>query len=64
MSRTSHAAFSRQDANDWPPNGWRLEREMFRDEAPRSITPRPAYPAFRELLVGRKPVYERKAAVP
>ena len=47
-----HAAFSRQDANDWPPNGWYPEQKMSRDEALRSITLWPAYAAFQESLIG------------
>ena len=47
-----HAAFSRQDANDWPPNGWHSEQKMTRDEALRSITLWPAYAAFQESLMG------------
>jgi predicted amidohydrolase YtcJ len=47
-----HAAFSRQDANNWPPNGWYPEQKMTRDEALRSITLWPAYAAFQEKLMG------------
>jgi len=47
-----HAAFSRQDARDWPPNGWYPEQKMTRDEALRSITLWPAYAAFQENVMG------------
>jgi predicted amidohydrolase YtcJ len=47
-----HAAFSRQDARDWPPNGWYPEQKMTRDEALRSITLWPAYAAFQENVIG------------
>ena len=47
-----HAAFSRQDEHDWPPNGWYPEQKMTRDEALRSITLWPAYAAFQESVIG------------
>jgi predicted amidohydrolase YtcJ len=47
-----HAAFSRQDAHNWPPNGWYPEQKMTREEALRSITLWPAYAAFQESLMG------------
>jgi predicted amidohydrolase YtcJ len=47
-----HAAFSRQDANNWPPNGWFPEQKMTREEALRSITLWPAYAAFQEHIMG------------
>jgi predicted amidohydrolase YtcJ len=47
-----HAAFSRQDAHDWPPNGWYPEQKMTREEALRSITLWPAYAAFQEAIMG------------
>jgi predicted amidohydrolase YtcJ len=47
-----HAAFSRQDANNWPPNGWYPEQKMTREEALRSITLWPAYSAFQENIMG------------
>jgi len=47
-----HAAFSRQDARNWPPNGWYPEQKMTRDEALRSITLWPAYSAFQENVLG------------
>ena len=47
-----HAAFSRQDAHNWPPNGWYPEQKMTREEALRSITLWPAYAAFQERIMG------------
>jgi predicted amidohydrolase YtcJ len=47
-----HAAFSRQDAHNWPPNGWYPEQKMTREEALRSITLWPAYAAFEENILG------------
>jgi predicted amidohydrolase YtcJ len=47
-----HAAFTRQDAHNWPPNGWYPEQKMTRQEALRSITLWPAYAAFQENLTG------------
>ena len=47
-----HAAFSRQDAHNWPPNGWYPEQKMTREEALRSITLWPAYAAFQEGIMG------------
>jgi hypothetical protein len=47
-----HAAFSRQDERDWPPQGWYPEQKMTRDEALRSITLWPAYSAFQENVIG------------
>jgi predicted amidohydrolase YtcJ len=47
-----HAAFSRQDAHNWPPNGWYPEQKMTREEALRSITLWPAYAAFQESVMG------------
>ena len=47
-----HAAFSRQDAHNWPPNGWYPEQKMTREEALRSITLWPAYAAFQERVMG------------
>jgi len=47
-----HAAFSREDAHDWPPGGWHPEQKMTRAEALRSITLWPAYAAFQETLMG------------
>jgi len=47
-----HAAFSRQDAHNWPPNGWYPEQKMTREEALRSITLWPAYAAFQETILG------------
>jgi len=47
-----HAAFSRQDARNWPPSGWHPEQRMTREEALRSITLWPAYAAFQEQVMG------------
>jgi len=47
-----HAAFSRQDAHNWPPNGWYPEQKMTREEALKSITLWPAAAAFQESLMG------------
>jgi hypothetical protein len=47
-----HAAFSRQDARNWPPQGWYPEQKMTRDEALKSMTIWPAYAAFQERDLG------------
>lgn len=47
-----HAAVSRQDDDNWPPNGWFPEQRMTREEALESITIWPAYAAFQEQLMG------------
>jgi hypothetical protein len=47
-----HAAFTRQDADNWPPAGWHPEQRMTRDEALKSITIWPAYAAFQEKELG------------
>lgn len=47
-----HAAFSRQDANNWPAGGWFPEQRMTRQEALESITLWPAYAAFMERESG------------
>lgn len=47
-----HSAVSRQDARDWPPDGWYPSERMTRDEALRSITLWPAYAAFQENVLG------------
>lgn len=47
-----HAAFARQDADNWPPNGWFPEQKMTRDEALKSITIWPAYAGFQEKELG------------
>lgn len=47
-----HAAISRQDDDNWPPNGWFPEQRMTREEALESITIWPAYAAFQEQLLG------------
>ncbi len=47
-----HAAFLRQDAENWPPAGWHPEQRMTRDEALKSITIWPAYAGFQEKELG------------
>jgi hypothetical protein len=47
-----HAAFSRQDANDWPAGGWYPEQVMTREEALKSMTIWPAFAAFQENELG------------
>ncbi|MEK6611500.1 MAG: amidohydrolase [Gemmatimonadota bacterium] len=47
-----HSAVSRQDARDWPPDGWYPSERMTRDEALRSMTLWPAYAAFQEDVLG------------
>ncbi|MEO7965373.1 MAG: amidohydrolase, partial [Gemmatimonadaceae bacterium] len=47
-----HAAFSRQDDDNWPPNGWFPEQRMTRDEALKSMTIWAAYAGFMEKEVG------------
>lgn len=47
-----HAAFTRQDAENWPPGGWYPEQRMTRDEALKSVTIWPAYAAFQEKELG------------
>ena len=47
-----HSAVSRQDARDWPPDGWYPSERMTRDEALKSITLWPAYSAFQENVLG------------
>ncbi len=47
-----HAAFTRQDAENWPPTGWHPEQRMSRDEALKSITIWPAYAGFQEKELG------------
>ncbi|HSQ33215.1 MAG TPA: amidohydrolase family protein [Gemmatimonadaceae bacterium] len=47
-----HAAVSRQDDDNWPPNGWFPEQRMTRQEALESITIWPAYAAFQEQVMG------------
>jgi predicted amidohydrolase YtcJ len=47
-----HAAFARQDADNWPPNGWFPEQKMTRDEALKSITIWPAFAGFQEKELG------------
>lgn len=50
--RTFHAAFSRQDEQNWPPGGWHPEERMTRQEALESMTIWPAYAAFEESVLG------------
>ncbi len=47
-----HAAVSRQDANNYPPNGWMPEQIMSREEALKSMTIWPAFAAFQERDLG------------
>lgn len=47
-----HAAFTRQDANDYPAGGWYPAQRMTREEALKSITLWPAYAAFQEDRLG------------
>lgn len=47
-----HAAFSRQDEDNWPPNGWFPEQRMTRDEALKSMTIWAAFAGFMEKEVG------------
>ena len=47
-----HSAVSRQDARDWPPDGWYPAERMTRVEALKSITLWPAYSAFQENVLG------------
>ena len=47
-----HAAFTRQDADNWPPAGWYPDQRMTRAEALKSITLWPAFAAFQEKDMG------------
>ena len=47
-----HAAFSRQDAKNWPVGGWLPQEAMTRDEALKSMTIWAAYAGFMEKQVG------------
>lgn len=47
-----HSAVSRQDAANWPPNGWYPEQVMTRSEALKSMTIWPAYAGFQEKVMG------------
>ena len=47
-----HAAFSRQDAKNWPVAGWLPQERMTRDEALKSMTIWAAHAAFMEKDVG------------
>ncbi|HEY9517531.1 MAG TPA: amidohydrolase [Gemmatimonadaceae bacterium] len=50
--RSFHSAISRQDENNWPPDGWHPEEKMTRQEALRAMTIWPAYAAFQESEMG------------
>jgi predicted amidohydrolase YtcJ len=47
-----HAAFSRQDAKNWPVGGWLPQERMTRDEALKSMTIWAAHAGFMEKEVG------------
>ena len=47
-----HSAVSRQDATNWPPNGWYPDQAMTRDEALKAMTIWPAYAGFQEKSMG------------
>jgi predicted amidohydrolase YtcJ len=47
-----HSAVSRQDARDWPPDGWYPAERMTRDEALKSMTLWAAYAGFQEKVLG------------
>lgn len=47
-----HAAFTRQDANNWPVGGWLPQEAMTREEALKSMTIWAAHSAFMEKEVG------------
>ena len=47
-----HAAVSRQDDDNWPPNGWFPEQKMTREEALKAMTIWPAFAAFQEQSMG------------
>ena len=47
-----HAAFSRQDAKNWPVGGWFPQERMTRDEALKSMTLWAAYAGFMDKDVG------------
>jgi predicted amidohydrolase YtcJ len=47
-----HAAFSRQDAKNWPVGGWLPQERMTREEALKSMTIWAAYAGFMEKEVG------------
>jgi predicted amidohydrolase YtcJ len=47
-----HAAFTRQDAKNWPAGGWYPEQKMTRDEAFKAMTVWPARAAFQEKDLG------------
>lgn len=47
-----HAAVSRQDDDNWPPDGWFPEQKMTRDEALKAMTIWAAYAGFQEQVTG------------
>ncbi len=47
-----HSSISRQDARNWPRDGWRPEEKMTREEALLSMTAWPARAAFQEAILG------------
>lgn len=47
-----HAAITRQDANNWPENGWFSEQSLSREEALHGFTMGAAYAAFQEDIIG------------
>jgi predicted amidohydrolase YtcJ len=47
-----HAAVSRQDDDNWPPDGWFPEQKMTRTEALKAMTIWAAYAGFEEQMTG------------
>jgi predicted amidohydrolase YtcJ len=47
-----HSAVSRQDASNWPPEGWYPDEVMTREEALKAMTIWPAYAGFQEKSMG------------
>jgi predicted amidohydrolase YtcJ len=47
-----HAAVSRQDDDNWPPDGWFPEQKMTREEALKAMTIWAAYAGFQEQVTG------------
>lgn len=56
---TFHSAVTRQDAKNWPANGWRGDERMTRAEALKSITLWPAMAGFQEQELGSITVGKR-----
>jgi predicted amidohydrolase YtcJ len=54
-----HAAFTRQDAKNWPEGGWQPQEIMTRDQALLSMTLWPAMAAFQEADLGSLTVGKR-----